>query len=119
MSGEIKSCFVMSEPAVASSDASNLQMSIERSGNQCLINGRKWWISGAGDPKCKIGIVMGINEKRRHTTILVPMDSPGIRIIRPLTVFGYDDAPHGHMEVEFTNVRVPVSNILKGNFETP
>ena len=73
-----------------------------------LINGKKWWISGAADPKCKIGIVMGINEKKRHSAILVPMDSPGVKTIRPLTVFGYDDAPHGHMEVDFTNVKVPV-----------
>lgn len=114
--------FGMTEPAVASSDATNMECVIAKTqdGRNYIVNGRKWWSSGAGDPRCKIAIVMGIskNEKKKrhqqHSMILVPMDSAGVKIIRPLTVFGYDDAPHGHMEVSFTDVIVPVENILLG-----
>jgi acyl-CoA dehydrogenase len=117
--GEIRSAFAMTEPAVASSDATNIEASIRREGNEYVINGRKWWTSGAGDPRCQIFIFMGKTDPTapRHSQqsmILVPREAPGITIVRPLTVFGYDDAPHGHMEVDFTNVRVPASNILLG-----
>jgi acyl-CoA dehydrogenase len=119
LKGEIRSAFAMTEPAVASSDATNIEARIERDGDEYVINGRKWWTSGAGDPRCQIFIFMGKTDPAapRHSQqsmILVPRETPGITILRPLTVFGYDDAPHGHMEVEFKNVRVPASNILLG-----
>jgi len=119
LAGEIRSCFAMTEPAVASSDATNIQASIVGQGNEYLINGRKWWTSGAGDSRCMIAIFMGKTDPaaathKQQSMILVPMDTPGVRIERMLTVFGYDHAPHGHGEVSFTNVRVPVSNILLG-----
>jgi acyl-CoA dehydrogenase len=117
--GEIRSAFLMTEPAVASSDATNIECRIERDGDDYVINGRKWWSSGAGDPRCAVYIVMGKTnpEAGRHeqqSMIVVPANAPGITVLRPLTVFGYDDAPHGHMEVELKNVRVPVGNILLG-----
>ncbi len=117
--GEMRSAFAMTEPAVASSDATNIEASIRRDGDHYVINGRKWWTSGAGDPRCKIYIFMGKTDPTapRHSQqsmILVPADAPGVTVLRPLTVFGYDDAPHGHMEVDFVDVRVPASNILLG-----
>jgi len=117
--GEFRSAFLMTEPAVASSDATNIQCSIERDGDEYVINGVKWWSSGAGDPRCAVYIVMGKTnpEAGRHeqqSMVIVPANTAGVRIIRPLTVFGYDDAPHGHMEIELKNVRVPVSNLLLG-----
>jgi acyl-CoA dehydrogenase len=117
--GEIRSAFAMTEPAVASSDATNIETRIERDGDEYVINGNKWWISGAGDPRCKIFILMGKTDPAaaRHSQqsmILVPVDTKGVTIQRPLPVFGYDDAPHGHCEITFKNVRVPVSNILLG-----
>ena len=119
MNGEIRSAFLMTEPAVASSDATNIETRMVRDGDEYVINGRKWWSSGLGDPRCKIAIVMGKTdtEAQRHSQqsqILVPMDAPGVNIIRHLPVFGYDDAPHGHMEVELKDVRVPVENCLLG-----
>ena len=119
LAGEIRSAFAMTEPAVASSDATNIESRIERQGDEYVINGRKWWTSGAGDPRCKIFIFMGKTDPSaaRHSQqsmILVPRDTPGITVLRPLSVFGYDDAPHGHMEVLFENVRVPVSHMLLG-----
>ncbi len=119
LAGEIRSAFAMTEPAVASSDATNVQTSIRRVGDEYVINGRKWWTSGAGDPRCRLYIVMGKTDPdapkhAQQSMILVPADTPRVRVIRPLTVFGYDDAPHGHMEVEFDDVRVPASNILLG-----
>jgi acyl-CoA dehydrogenase len=119
LAGEIRSAFAMTEPAVASSDATNIEARIERDGDEYVINGRKWWTSGAGDPRCKIFIFMGKTDPAapRHSQqsmILVPRDAAGVTIVRPLSVFGYDDAPHGHMEVDFKNVRVPASNMLLG-----
>ena len=119
LAGEIRSAFAMTEPAVASADATNIEASIRREGDEYVINGRKWWTSGAGDPRCQIMIFMGKTdpEAPRHSQqsmILVPMNTPGVKVLRPLSVMGYDDAPHGHMEIDFQNVRVPASNILLG-----
>jgi acyl-CoA dehydrogenase len=119
LEGTIRSAFAMTEPAVASSDATNIESSIDRQGDEYVINGRKWWISGAGDPRCKIFIFMGKTNPNapRHaqqSMVLIPRNTPGVEILRPMSVFGYDDAPHGHMEIDFRNVRVPVSNILLG-----
>jgi acyl-CoA dehydrogenase len=119
LEGKIRSAFAMTEPAVASSDATNIESSIIRQGDHYVINGRKWWTSGAGDKRCKILIFMGKTNPNaaRHaqqSMVLVPMDTPGVDVMRPLSVFGYDDAPHGHMEVDFRDVRVPASNILLG-----
>jgi acyl-CoA dehydrogenase len=119
LAGEIRSCFSMTEKKVASSDATNIESSIVRDGNEYVINGHKWWSSGAGDPRCKISIFMGKTDPtapkhKQQSMILVPLDTPGIKIERMLTVFGYDHAPHGHAEMTFTNVRVPVSNMLLG-----
>ncbi|MFN7175900.1 MAG: acyl-CoA dehydrogenase family protein [Thermaurantiacus sp.] len=117
--GEIRSAFLMTEPAVASSDATNIETSIAEDGDEYVINGRKWWSSGVGDPRCKVAIVMGKTDPSapRHlqqSQILVPLDAPGITKVRPLHVFGYDDAPHGHFEVVLDNVRVPRENIILG-----
>jgi acyl-CoA dehydrogenase len=120
LEGKIRSCFAMTEPAVASSDATNIESSIVRDGDEYVINGRKWWSSGANDPRCKVFIFMGKTDPanpdkhRQQSMIVVPRDTPGVTILRHLPVFGYDDAPHGHGEVLFENVRVPVSNILLG-----
>lgn len=119
LEGEIRSAFAMTEPEVASSDATNIRTRIERDGDEYVINGRKWWTSGAGDPRCAVYIVMGKTDPdapkhAQQSMILVPAATPGVQVIRPLSVFGYDDAPHGHMEVLFENVRVPASNILLG-----
>jgi acyl-CoA dehydrogenase len=117
--GEIRSAFLMTEPDVASSDAANIQCRIERNGNDYVVNGRKWWSSGAGDPRCKLFIVMGKTEPgaakyAQQSMILVPREAPGVKILRPLSLFGYDDAPHGHMDIELENVRVPASSVLLG-----
>ena len=119
LEGRIRSAFLMTEPDVASSDATNIRCRIERQGDHYVINGRKWWSSGAGDPRCKLFIVMGKTDPgaARHaqqSMILVPRDAPGVKILRPLTIFGYDDAPHGHMEVELRDVRVPAASLLLG-----
>ena len=119
LEGEIRSAFAMTEPEVASSDATNIRSSIVRDGDQYVINGRKWWTSGAGDPRCKILIFMGKTDPtgpkhKQQSMILVPLDTAGVRVERMLPVFGYDDAPHGHAQVLFENVRVPASNILLG-----
>jgi alkylation response protein AidB-like acyl-CoA dehydrogenase len=119
MDGEIRSAFLMTEPDVASSDATNIKCSIEMRGNEYVINGRKWWSSGAGDPRCQVAILMGKTDPsadthKQQSMILMPLDSPGVTIKRHLPVFGYDDAPHGHMEIELNEVRVPPSNMLLG-----
>jgi acyl-CoA dehydrogenase len=119
LAGEIRSAFLMTEPEVASSDATNIQLRIERQGDEYVLNGRKWWSSGLGDPRCKVLIVMGKTDPdagrhEQQSMIVVPTDSAGVKVLRALSVFGYDDAPHGHMEVLLENVRVPVENILLG-----
>jgi acyl-CoA dehydrogenase len=119
LAGRIRSCFAMTEPDVASSDATNIKSRIERKGDEYVINGHKWWISGAGDPRCRISIFMGKSDPgaerhKQQSMILVPMDAPGVTIRRMLPVFGYDDAPHGHAEITFEDVRVPASNMLLG-----
>lgn len=119
LNGEIRSCFSMTEPAVASSDATNIEASIVRDGDAYVINGRKWWSSGAGDPRCQIAIVMGktnpdANRHEQQAMILVPLDAPGVKIERMVPVFGYDHAPHGHGEITYENVRVPAENMIWG-----
>ncbi|OGI66765.1 MAG: acyl-CoA dehydrogenase [Candidatus Muproteobacteria bacterium RBG_16_60_9] len=120
LAGEIRSAFAMTEPAVASSDATNIQSRIERQGDHYLINGRKWWTSGANDPRCKVLIFMGKtapdspDRHRQQSMLVVPMETPGIKVLRHLPVFGFDDAPHGHAEVDFVNVKVPLSSMLLG-----
>lgn len=117
MNGEIRSAFLMTEPAVASSDATNIQTSIVRDGDEYVINGTKWWSSGVGDPRCKVAIVMGKTDPSaksytQQSQILMPLDAKGVTLVRPLHVFGYDDAPHGHFEVKMENVRVPAENLI-------
>ena len=119
MNGEIRSAFLMTEPAVASSDATNIECRIARDGDEYIINGRKWWSSGAGDPRCKVAILMGKTDPdgpkhQQQSMVLMPLDAPGVTVERALTVFGYDDAPHGHMEVELKDVRIPASAMLLG-----
>jgi acyl-CoA dehydrogenase len=125
LEGSIRSAFAMTEPEVASSDATNIAMPIRREGDEYVLDGRKWWTTGAGDPRCRVLIVMGVTSPeaashRRQSMVLVPMDTPGLEVVRPLRVFGYDDAPHGHVELAFRNVRVPVANLVHaegGGFE--
>lgn len=117
LAGEIRSAFAMTEPDVASSDATNIAFPITRDGDSYLLNGRKWWTTGAGDPRCQVLVVMGVTNPtaaphRRQSMVLVPMATPGVRVVRPLQVFGYDDAPHGHVEMAFDSVRVPVGNLI-------
>jgi acyl-CoA dehydrogenase len=119
LAGEIRSCYAMTEPAVASSDATNVAASIVRQGDEYVVNGRKWWASGAGDPRCKVAIFMGKTNPaaprhQQQSMVLLPLETAGVKILRLLTVFGYDHAPHGHGEIQFDNVRVPVSNMLLG-----
>jgi acyl-CoA dehydrogenase len=119
MDGEIRSAFLMTEPAVASSDATNIETRIERDGDEYVINGRKWWSSGVGDSHCKVAIVMGKTDPsaarhKQQSQIIVPLDTPGVKVLRMLPVFGFDDAPHGHAEVVLDNVRVPASNMILG-----
>ncbi len=120
LEGQIRSAFLMTEPEVASSDATNIQCRIERQSNEYVINGRKWWSSGAGDPRCKIYILMGKSDPdnadrhKQQSMVLVPADAKGVKVVRALSVFGYDDAPHGHMEVTLENVRIPATNLLLG-----
>jgi acyl-CoA dehydrogenase len=120
LNGEIRSCFSMTEPDVASSDATNMEATIERDGDYYIVNGKKWWSSGAGDPRCKIAIFMGVSNPdaeerhKRHSMILVPLETEGVHIKRTLPVFGYDHAPHGHAEIWYENVRVPKENMILG-----
>lgn len=119
LDGQIRSAFAMTEPEVASSDATQLALRVERDGDALVLNGRKWWISGAGDPRCALYLVVGRSEPEapphaQHSIVLVPADTPGLQVLRPLPVFGFDDAPHGHCEMRFTDVRVPQSNLVLG-----
>ena len=119
LDGEIRSCFAMTEPDVASSDATNIRARIVRDGDEYVINGRKWWSTGAGDPRCRVAILMGktnldVPRHEQQSMILIPLDKPGVEIVRTLPVFGYDDAPHGHAEITFEDVRVPASNMIWG-----
>lgn len=119
LDGKIRSAFCMTEKGVASSDATNIQLNIKKEGDEYVLNGTKWWASGAGDPRCEILLVMGKTnpdavKHKQQSVVLVPTNTPGVEIVRPMMVFGYDDAPHGHMEIQFTNVRVPASNIVLG-----
>jgi len=120
LNGEIRSAFAMTEKNVASSDATNIRTSIRREGDEIVINGHKWWISGAGDPRCKVHLVMGKSDPNnsdkynQQSVVLVPADAPGVKIVRPMKVFGYDDAPEGHCEIIYENVRVPLSNLVLG-----